>query len=571
MQKRGDIHGVTLPGAFINEKLKQQYYEKGYWTTKTIYERFEENVEANPDKIAVIDRKGKITYKDLHNKAKRLSNWLLKMNVQQGDLVSCQLPNWIEFVIVYLASTRIGAVFNPIPTTMRQTEVKGILTLCEPKVLFIPEQFRNHNYIDMLEQIQQERELPTIVAVGNSEKIGKNQLDYYSFEKVLMASDFEQKFEPKVSSDDPVVVLFTSGTESEPKGIIHTHNTILFTERSIKNVLELSEEDRILMPSPITHATGFLRGVNLPLLLGATSILMDRFFADRALQLISEEKCTFAMGATPFLYDFVKEMRVNGKKYNLESFRFFLCGGAPIPRPLAYEARDYGLNVLPVYGTTESSPHIVGRLKDSLEHTIQYDGKIIPGIEVKIVDEYRKQVPDGVVGEEASRGPNVFIGYFKRPELNAMYFDNEGWFYSGDLCVLEGEYLRVVGRKKEIIIRGGLNISPAEVEEVLLTHPKVEKVAIVGVPHDRLGEQAYAVIVPKKGEILTFDEMIEFLQQKGIAKYKYPEHLHLIDELPSTSSGKIQKFKLKELIKYKRKCNSENKLTDECESTGGLP
>jgi acyl-CoA synthetase len=471
------------------------------------------------------------------------------MNVQRGDLVACQLPNWNEFVVVYLACTRIGAVFNPIPITMRKAELKDILALCEPKLIFIADRFRNHHFINMLEQIEQEMEIPTVVVVRDSRANNKSQLTYFRFEELLLNSESDSLFELNVSGDDPAVILFSSGTESVPKGIVHTHNTILCSERSLIEVLHLTENDRVLMASPISHATGFYRGVNLPLLIGATTILMERFSAEGALKLISEEKCTFSMGATPFLYDIVHEMRTNRDKYNLETFRFFLCGGAPIPRKLAYEALDYGLRVLPVYGTTESSPHVVGRIEASLKMNIEFDGKVIPEIEVKIVDEHRNEVPDGTVGEEASRGPNVFIGYFKRPDLTEMYFDNEGWYYSGDLCVLENGYLRVVGRKKEIIIRGGQNISPAEVEEILLTHPKIEKVAIVGVPNERLGEQAHAVVVPTEGETLTFKEMIDFLDQKEIAKYKFPEYLHFVDDLPTTSSGKIQKYKLQDLIK----------------------
>ncbi len=214
------------------------------------------------------------------------------------------------------------------------------------------------------------------------------------------------------------------------------------------------------------------------------------------------------------------------------------------------EANKSGFKVLAVYGSSESSPHAVSRLDDSDELIASSDGKPLSGIEVKVVDEQRNQLARGEIGEEASRGPNVFLGYFKQPELTQRYLDEDGWYYSGDLAIVRNDdYLRVVGRKKDIIIRGGQNISPAEVESLLYKHPKVERVAIIGIPDDRMGERACALVVSKEDHTFTFEEMIRFLSEQKIAKYKYPEKLYLVKELPVTPSGKIQKHKLVEMIR----------------------
>jgi len=537
-----------LLGTKINEKRKKYYYSRGYWTDKTVFDMFVQSVKNYPDKIAIVDNKQKATYQSLYDKVMKFTTGLLKLNIKKGDFVSVQLPNWIEYVIAYLSCAKIGAVFNPIPVKLRESEVEYLLRLCESKMYIIPNEFQNYNYISMANSILKKVNIQHIVVVNKTENEGNLNEPYLSFDEVMNNEEILESNE-KVSSDDPLVVIFTSGTESHPKGVIHTHNTVLFGERAMIETLKITEKDSVFMPSPISHATGFLHGVNLPLIAGAKSVLMEKFIAEKALEMMSEEKCTLTMGATPFLYDFLKILEKNQNKYDLTCFRFFLCGGAPIPRHLISKANQIGFKVLAVYGSTESPPHTVNRLDDDQELIASYDGKPFPGIDVKVVDEERNPLPYGVIGEEASRGPNVFIGYLKQPELTEKYLDDDGWYYSGDLCVLHSNgYIRIVGRKKDIIIRGGQNISPVEIENILLTHPKVKNAAIVGYFDDRMGEKACAFVVPVGGEKFTFEEMIAFLEKKKVAKYKYPEKLEIVDSLPMTASGKIQKYMLKKML-----------------------
>lgn len=539
-----------LSGAKINEERKKLYYSRGDWTTKTVFDTFSTSVHKYPQNIALVDNKQTLSYKALYDIVMKFSSGLMELGIKKGDFVSVQLPNCAENVIAYLSCAKIGAIYNPIPTNLRNKEVEYMLTLCESKVFIIPEKFRKFNYVTMADPIRKNLNIQHVVVINNVQDNSVLPESFLSFEEIVNTElTNEEIHRSQVTSDDPLVVIFTSGTESQPKGVIHTHNTVLFGERVMKETLNITVNDAVFMASPISHATGFLHGVNLPLIVGAKSVLMEHFSGEKALELLSKEKCTFTMGATPFLYDLLNILKKNPKSYDLSHFRFFLCGGAPIPRYLVTEAKKIGFKVLAVYGSSESPPHTVSRLDDSEDYIVSYDGKPLPGIEVKVVDDTHKALPYGEIGEQVSRGPNVFVGYLKHPELTDQYLDDEGWYYSGDLCILHAnEYIRIVGRKKDIIIRGGQNISPLEIENILLTHPKVENVAIVGVDDERMGEKACAFVVPHSGEEFTFEEMIVFLEEKKVAKYKYPEKLKIVGEMPMTASGKIQKFRLQSML-----------------------
>lgn len=532
-------------GMKLNAKQREIYYEKGNWTTTTVFEQFSKQVKnVSAEQVAVKDCTQQLTYQQLEHRVNEVVSGLYNFGIRRGDLVSVQLPNWIESIVIYLACAKIGAIFNPIPIHTRFQELLNSVLLCEPKMLIMPRQFKEFQYVALAEQIIAKVNIPYVVIVKNGEEILPNSfLAYEQLQRIAHEGPITAQ------ADDPLVVLFTSGTEAQPKGVIHTHNTILFTERTLARYLQLDERDIILMASPISHATGFLHGVNLPLTIGATAVLVDQYKKDQMLYLLAEHRCTLTMGATPFLYDFINELQRNERACDISSFRYFLCGGAPIPRLFLQEENKHTFKILPVYGTSESSPHIVGHPEDSIEQRMAFDGKLLPDIEVKVVDQNRQSVSAGIVGEEASRGPNVFVGYFKQPALTEQYIDEDGWFYSGDLCYIQNEYVRTVGRKKEIIIRGGQNITPVEVEELLVMHPKIEQVALIGVPDIRLGEKVHAVVVLKVGEEFTFKEMISYLDEQQIAKYKYPEQLHIIEEMPRTESGKIKKFKLSQKIR----------------------
>lgn len=529
----------------LTEEKIREYTEKGYWGTNTLLDHFEGCLKQYPEKIAVADYQGKkYTYSQIDEMSSKLAQSLYEMGIRKGQVVSVQLPNWAEFTVVFVALLRLGAVINPVLPNFKEKELEYVLNKCQSSVLFIPNSFRNLDYTEMVRRVLPKcSELKNVIVVGDQ-----------PIEDMLLFSDLiekGQKFEGKgdfaSDANDVVIILFTSGTESRPKGVMHTHNTIIFGEKALGRVLGLSDSDAILMPSTVAHATGCMHGVCLPLINGGKSVLLDIFTPEKALELIQREKCTFGMGATPFIHDMLGHP--DFKSYDISSLRFFLCGGAPIPRKLVHDAFAAGFKLLAVYGSTESPPHTVNRLDDDPEKIFSTDGAPLPGIEVQIVDEDRNPLAQGQEGEEASRGPNVCVGYMDEPELTAKSFDKDGWYYGGDLCLMDSEgYIKVVGRKKDIIIRGGENISCREVEDLLYAHPDIEEAALVAMPDERLGEKACAYVVLNSSGTMSLKDMQNHLESHGVAKYKWPEKMMIVDKLPRTASGKVQKFILREEI-----------------------
>lgn len=526
-----------------------EYKSSGLWSDMTICDCLDESVKKYPDKIAVVDSRGKkLTYAQLNDISTRLSLGFLKLGFEKGDIVSVQLPNCVEYVCLYFAFARIGVVFNMLNATYRHNEVKNILQFCEVKAIFIPDEFRKFNYVNMLNDIRPELPaLKHLFVVGASAPEGMISYTDFSirkWEEEIAPAALEQV---KPDADDVLTIIFTSGTEAQPKGVLHTHNTLISSEKSFAKALELTDEDVCFMPSPLTHATGFAHGVNLPVLLGQKSVSLDIWEPETALKMIENEKCTYSMGATPFLRTLFD--CPNFDSYDISAMRFFLCGGAPVPKDLVMEGDKIGLKILPVYGLTESFPHVTGRLTDPVEKIYGTDGRPCPDIEVTIRDLDQNILPAGETGEEVSRGPNVCVGYFKRPDLNAKCFDADNCFYSGDLARMDADgNLIIEGRIKDIIIRGGQNISVKEVEDLLLTHPKIYNVAIVGMPDRKMGEKACAFVIPTKGETISLDDVTSFLREKQVAMFKLPERLEIVDAFPMTPSGKVQKYVMRNKV-----------------------
>jgi len=532
----------------FNEFRKREYRKKGYWGDATLIDYFDMSVLSTPEKVAVIDVHGEsYTYAQLDDAAGRVATFLQKTGVAPGEFVSFQLPNWSEFTIIYVACLKIGAVVNPICSRYRADELLYILKKCESKVFFIPAEFRGYDFPAMVSAIAPKiSSLMKVVVVEKEKKVNSG----ITLDNVMM------KYSPlkenvTVSSDDLAAVLFTSGTEGFSKGVMLTHNNIISSEKAFASALSLSYNDVMLMPAPVAHATGFHHGVTLPFMLGAKSVLQDIFIPEISLNLIESEQCTFSMGSTPFVYDILRELQK--KIYDISSLKFFVCGGAPIPRLMLKESLRLGIKVIGCYGSTESVPHTVVRPNDTIDKVINSDGCAVSSVEMRVVDEKHVPVEAGIEGEEASRGPSIFMGYLKEPELTAKSLDDDGWFYSGDLCVMDNEgYIRITGRKKDIIIRGGENISSDEIENSLLEYPNVHEVSVVGMPDERLGEKACAYIVLENTKInLTLEMIKAYLGKNDVSKMKYPERIEIVEAIPHTASGKVQKNVLRKDIKEK--------------------
>lgn len=533
---------VTLT---FNEQRRAAYRQQGLWGDASLADYWQQTARAMPDKIAVVDNHGaSYTYSALDHAASCLANWMLAKGIESGDRIAFQLPGWCEFTVIYLACLKIGAVSVPLLPSWREAELVWVLNKCQAKMFFAPTLFKQTRPVDLILPLQ--NQLPQLQQIVGVDKLAP-ATSSLSLSQII-ADNTPLTTAITTHGDELAAVLFTSGTEGLPKGVMLTHNNILASERAYCARLNLTWQDVFMMPAPLGHATGFLHGVTAPFLIGARSVLLDIFTPDACLALLEQQRCTCMLGATPFVYDLLNVLEK--QPADLSALRFFLCGGTTIPKKVARECQQLGIKLLSVYGSTENSPHAVVNLDDPLSRFMHTDGYAAAGVEIKVVDDARKTLPPGCEGEEASRGPNVFMGYFDEPELTARALDEEGWYYSGDLCRMdEAGYIKITGRKKDIIVRGGENISSREVEDILLQHPKIHDACVVAMPDERLGERSCAYVVLKAPHhSLSLEEVVAFFSRKRVAKYKYPEHIVVIEKLPRTASGKIQKFLLRKDI-----------------------
>ncbi|ELT9936601.1 TPA: medium-chain fatty-acid--CoA ligase [Escherichia coli] len=533
---------VTLT---FNEQRRAAYRQQGLWGDASLADYWQQTARAMPDKIAVVDNHGaSYTYSALDHAASCLANWMLAKGIESGDRIAFQLPGWCEFTVIYLACLKAGAVSVPLLPSWREAELVWVLNKCQAKMFFAPTLFKQTRPVDLILPLQ--NQLPQLQQIVGVDKLAP-ATSSLSLSQII-ADNIPLTTAITTHGDELAAVLFTSGTEGLPKGVMLTHNNILASERAYCARLNLTWQDVFMMPAPLGHATGFLHGVTAPFLIGARSVLLDIFTPDACLALLEQQRCTCMLGATPFVYDLLNVLEK--QPADLSALRFFLCGGTTIPKKVARECQQLGIKLLSVYGSTESSPHAVVNLDDPLSRFMHTDGYAAAGVEIKVVDDARKTLPPGCEGEEASRGPNVFMGYFDEPELTARALDEEGWYYSGDLCRMdEAGYIKITGRKKDIIVRGGENISSREVEDILLQHPKIHDACVVAMSDERLGERSCAYVVLKAPHhSLSLEEVVAFFSRKRVAKYKYPEHIVVIEKLPRTTSGKIQKFLLRKDI-----------------------
>ncbi|EHA8842104.1 medium-chain fatty-acid--CoA ligase [Escherichia coli] len=533
---------VTLT---FNEQRRAAYRQQGLWGDASLADYWQQTARAMPDKIAVVDNHGATyTYSALDHAASCLANWMLAKGIESGDRIAFQLPGWCKFTVIYLACLKTGAVSVPLLPSWREAELVWVLNKCQAKMFFAPTLFKQTRPVDLILPLQ--NQLPQLQQIVGVDKLAP-ATSSLSLSQII-ADNTPLTTAITVHGDELAAVLFTSGTEGLPKGVMLTHNNILASERAYCARLNLTWQDVFMMPAPLGHATGFLHGVTAPFLIGARSVLLDIFTPAACLALLEQQRCTCMLGATPFVYDLLNLLEK--QPADLSALRFFLCGGTTIPKKVARECQQRGIKLLSVYGSTESSPHAVVNLDDPLSRFMHTDGYAAAGVEIKVVDDARKTLPPGCEGEEASRGPNVFMGYFDEPELTARALDEEGWYYSGDLCRMdEAGYIKITGRKKDIIVRGGENISSREVEDILLQHPKIHDACVVAMPDERLGERSCAYVVLKAPHhSLSLEDVVAFFSRKRVAKYKYPEHIVVIEKLPRTASGKIQKFLLRKDI-----------------------
>jgi cyclohexanecarboxylate-CoA ligase len=526
---------------------------QGLWHDKTINTDLDACLAACPDKLAltaVQAESGEVkrfTYRELATMADRVAVGLSRLGIGKNDIVACQMPNWWQFTVTYLACSRIGAVMNPLMHIFRERELSFMLKHGEAKVVIVPKLFRGFDFEAMVTSLRPSLpDLQHVVVVGGS---GDN-----SFEKLLSEPAWETADDAhailnqhRPSPDDVTQLIYTSGTTGEPKGVMHTANTIMANIIPYAQRLRLDAEDVVLMASPMAHQTGFMYGLMMPIMLKTSAVLLDIWEPLKAIDLIRAEGATFTMASTPFLTDLAKNVAESGK--TVPTLRTFLCAGAPIPGPLVEQARAVlGTKIVSAWGMTENGAVTLIELDDEDERAVNTDGCPLSGVELKVVDTDGSTLPAGQAGKLFVRSCSNFGGYLKRPHLNGT--DAEGWFDTGDLARLdERGYVRITGRSKDVIIRGGENIPVVEIESLLYRHPAIAMAAIVAYPDERLGERACAVVVLKPGQKMTLDDMVAYYKEQKVAIQYIPERLVVCESIPSTPSGKMQKFKLREMLR----------------------
>ncbi|MBI3992809.1 MAG: cyclohexanecarboxylate-CoA ligase [Candidatus Lambdaproteobacteria bacterium] len=535
-------------------KHRERLNAQGLWPDRIITDLMDAAVAARPDHIAVTDvntatgRSTTLSYRELRTISDRIALGLVSMGVQRNDVVSVQLPNWWHFAGLYLACVRIGAVINPLMPIFREREMSFMLGFCEAKLVVVPRRFRGFDHPAMIRNIR--KDLPhlkgMLVVDGEDEAT--------SFEAQLINRRWEDEMdarkifaERRPGPDDVCELIYTSGTTGQPKGVMHTANTLISNIEQAGRQVGLNSDDVVFMASPIAHQTGFLYGMMLPIYYKTKSVLQDIWDAVVAAQRIQDEGATFTMASTPFLADLTHNEGV--AKYDTSTLRNFICAGASIPTVLAQAAAEkLRIRVISGWGMSENGLVTTTRIGDAPEKVFQTDGAPITGMEIRVVDSDGRLLPPNTEGHLQARGLTSFVGYLKKPELDTT--DADGWFDTGDNARIDPDgYVRITGRSKDIIIRGGENIPVVEVEELLYRHPDVQDASIVGMPDERLGERGCAFLVLKPGRSMTFQDMVSYFSDMKLAKNYWPERMEVLTEMPRTPSGKIQKFKLREVAK----------------------
>lgn len=518
----------------------------GDWRDTTLLDHL---ARASLDKTAIVAirtdgsnarEETRLTYRELDRRADLVAANLRARGVSKGDTVSFQLPNWWEFSVLHLACLKLGAVSNPLMVIFRERELSFMLSLAETKVLVVPQRFRGFEHGAMAVSLKGKLpDLAHVFVVGGSTQ---------------GAEDFAALLAPAppvgstaLAPDDVIQLLYTSGTTGEPKGVLHTSNTMLSNLVPFAERLALGEADVIHMPSPMAHQLGFMYGLVLPVMLGATAVLQDVFAAPEMARQIAQENATFTMGATPFLNDLTEHVAGGGGQ--TPSLRVFVSAGAPIPRALVAKARlTLGTAIISAWGMSENGAVTTTKLDDPEEKATTTDGCALRGMEVRVIGPDGQLAPTGTEGNLQVRGCSNFVGYLKRPDLDST--DADGWFDTGDLARMDSQgYIRIAGRSKDIIIRGGENIPVVEVENLLFRHPAVAEVVVVGYPDERLGERACAFVRLRDGAQFSFEDMTTYLGAQQMARQYIPERLEVVSELPRTPSGKVQKFRLREMLR----------------------
>lgn len=516
----------------------ETYFASSEWGAETLADFVRKRLEEDPDHIAVVDGKVRMTRAELHAAALRLGSALVRRGLVPGSVVSIQLPNWHEACVVNLACALYGFVVNPLLPMYRERDLEFMLAQCRSDALFIPETFRKIDFDALIGRVDYETKRSDRIF-----RVRGVRSDVPTFEGLVgEAGDIDDL--PVIDNADVKLVIYTSGSTGRPKGVLHSHHTLHATVHQGADFWGLNGSDRLFVPSPVGHIGGSIYAFEMPWIVGATAILTEAWDAAEAVSIIDAEGATFFAGATPFLQGLLDAAIAGGSR--LLSLRRFVCGGASVPVtlieraqeqfPNAVIARAYGSSEVPIIcpGVRTRSDAFSGRTTDG-EFTA----------DLRLLDAAGAPVVPGESGEIAAKAARMFVGYLDSDD-EAGQFTADGYFVMGDVGrIVDGRFLEITGRKKEIIIRHGENISPREIENALLSHDAVANAVVVGIPDTRTGERAVAFVVLKPHGHLSMEGMRAFLADFGMARQKFPEELHIMDQFPMNSIGKVLKEQLK--------------------------
>jgi len=515
------------------------YAGTGLWDERTIAQQASALADAAPDFVALIEGDITVTRAQVVADAEALSAAMHARGLRPGDVIAFQVPNWREAMVINLAAAMSGLVVNPIVPIYRDHEVSLMLADCGAKAVFVASTFRKFDYAAMARRLADM--LPDLAHVFTVR--GEGPDDYAA----LLAEGRGLAFaRPTVDPLGVKMVLYTSGTTGRPKGVLHSHVSIARILRESGAYWGLTEGEATLMPSPVTHVSGYANGLEAPFICGTRTVLMESWNAAEALALIDRHSCVGTVAATPFLVELAAAARESGNR--LPSFRFFACGGAAVPAdliPAANAAFDH-CRAFRVFGASEVPLVTFGWPNvESLAATT--DGAIVD-YEVRVVDHEDRDVADGQEGEILARGPGMMLGYADEGQTREA-ITTDGFFRTGDLGVrtVDGA-ITITGRKKDLIIRGGENISAKEIEDVLHAHPAVREAAVVAMPHARLGEGVCAYVIAR-GEAPSPQALAAHVADSGLAKQKIPERFEFREDFPRTASGKVRKDLLRADVK----------------------
>ena len=543
---------ATVHDRFSTEQI-QTYYAQGLWRDYTMFGALEQQVAQRADKVFLTDSTTSYTFGELHDQALRLASGLVRRGIAAGDRVAVQMPNWAEFAVIAMALNRIGAIIVPIMPIYRRDEVSYILDSADVRAVFTAGTYRKFDHAAMYTDLAAGPGRLDLVIVLRSAEPPAGTVDYAEVLADVDADTAAAEIGPGPGADDPFVIVFSSGTTSRPKGCLHTFNTMACGARLLGKGFGYTDKDVQFGPSPITHTTGLVTSVILPLIHGGASHVQEAWEPREGLSRIAKYGCTISVTASTFLQMLLDAY--DPDEHDATSMRVWTCAGAPIPGSLVEASRVAlpGMQVLSLYGRTENITTTMCTISDDPARSVSSDGRALPGQEVRILDIDGTEVPRGTEGDISYRGAMSMVEYINQPEETAAMFTADGFSRSGDLGVMDADgYVRVTGRLKDIVIRGGLNISVRQVEDLLIAHPAVAAVAVVGMPDRKLGERVCCYLVPAgAAEPMNVENMREYLLGKGLAIQKVPERVEIVDSLPMTATGKIQKHVLRADISAK--------------------